>query len=229
MTAQLKVCGATCSYEIEQASAGGADLVGLWWRVPGSPFSLPESELAALRETAEWCGVRACLVTFEGDAAAIAGCLSETGIRAVQLHAFQAPSVVQEIVAASGDHVSVLKVLHCDGDTCLDGRFAGAYARAGTSAFILDAVRNGRIGSTGSMIGADTVHRMLDELTLPVMLAGGLGGVVPTGHDGVLRHPRFAGVDVDGSARDCDGLINAAAVQAVADAWTVMAETRKAS
>ncbi|MFB6556238.1 hypothetical protein ACFCWX_40955, partial [Streptomyces sp. NPDC056405] len=48
MTVLLKVCGATSRDDIALLGASGADLIGLWYGVPGGPADLPLGRFAAL-------------------------------------------------------------------------------------------------------------------------------------------------------------------------------------
>lgn len=219
MTTEIKVCGATGDVEVDQAIEGGADLVGLWWGVPGSVFSLSTNEVAALAQRFSDGRSEPCLVTFEQDATAITRCLDRTGIRVVQLHAFQMPGVVRALRREVGPRVRIIKVLHCTREGCLDLRYAASYVTAGVDAFILDAVHGSHIGSTGKQIPASVVVDTLGRLEVPTLVAGGLSSMVPAGYDGVRSHPLFAGIDVDSAARGSDGVIATSAVAALVQAW----------
>ncbi|MHB9757703.1 phosphoribosylanthranilate isomerase [Streptomyces sp. BYX5S] len=217
----LKVCGATSPRDIEVLAGAGAGLVGLWHGVPGGPADLPEHDVAALAAAARATGrLHPVLVTFLGDADTLAGVLRRTGITTVQLHAYQRPSTVRALRAALPDAV-IVKVLHVSGGTCAERPLLGAYERAGTDLFLIDATTaDGRVGSTGQRLAEDTVLDLADRFTLPFWLAGGLTEANSRAYGRVLSHPRLRGIDVDTAARGGDGRFAGPAVTGIARAWS---------
>lgn len=221
----LKVCGATTPDDVELLASAGADLVGLWHGIPGGPAELSAGELAALAAVAHRTGaVAPVLVTFLKDPAALAGAVARSGVRWVQLHAYQPPAVVRALKAAHPD-VTVVKVLHVQGGSCVERRFVGAYERAGTDLFLLDATTgDGRVGSTGERLDPWAVGALADELTVPFLLAGGITDVPGPGDGHVAAHPRFLGIDVDTGARSGNGGFDARRIAAIRSAWAAPVE-----
>jgi phosphoribosylanthranilate isomerase len=217
----LKVCGATTPHHVRMLAEAGADLVGLWHGVPGGPHELPVSGVAALARAAGQTGrLRPVLVTFLSDTAALLDVVARTGIRWLQLHAYQPPAVVRALKAGGPPDLAVVKVLHVLGGDCVERRFVGAYARAGVDVFLLDAAtEDGRVGSTGLRLGGAAVAGLADELPRPFLLAGGVSAVRWADDAAVARHPRFLGVDVDSGARDPGGQLAAGRVSAIRRAW----------
>ncbi|MER5889414.1 N-(5'-phosphoribosyl)anthranilate isomerase [Streptomyces sp. NPDC001941] len=216
----LKVCGATAPHDVEVLAAAGADRVGLWHGVPGGPADLPERELAALAAAARATGaLEPVLVTFLSDPEALAAVARRAGIAHIQLHAYQPPAFVKALRAAlPGAHL--IKVLHVRGGRCLERPLIGAYEKAGTDLFLLDATtEDGRVGSTGVRLTESHVLDLADRFTLPFWLAGGLTADSRPEYDEVARHPRYRGIDVDTAARDGRGSFSAAAVAGLARAW----------
>lgn len=223
----LKVCGATREQDVDVLARNGADFVGLWHHVPRGPADLPEHEAAALAAAARATGrLTPVLVTFLNDPDALCGVLRRTGIRTVQLHAYQPPATVRALRARLPDAV-VVKVLHVTADGgCVERPLIGAYERAGTDLFLLDAATDdGRIGSTGHRLDEAAAVRLADRLTVPFWLAGGLTPAARPAYDTVVRHPLFHGIDVDTAARDTHGRFADAAVAGLARAWRTAQHT----
>lgn len=216
----LKVCGATTSADVESLARGGADFVGLWHGVPGGRADLTERDLGRLARTARATRrTEPVLVTFDDDPRRLAGVARRTGIRYLQLHAYQPPSVVRALREALPEAVLV-KVLHCRRGDCLERPLTGAYERAGTDLFLLDrATADGRVGSTGERLPASDALALADRLGRPFWLAGGLSPASRPDYDTVVRHPGFRGIDVDTGARDAHGRLSRSAVRALARVW----------
>ncbi|MEV7525749.1 N-(5'-phosphoribosyl)anthranilate isomerase [Streptomyces sp. NPDC091371] len=218
----LKVCGATVPQDIEAAAAAGADCVGLWHGVPGGPSELDPDGLAALAAAARTAGLLPVLVTFLADPAELAGIVRATGVRWVQLHAYQPPAVVRALREALPAETGIVKVLHVDeGGGCVERPLIGAYERAGTDLFLLDtATGDGRIGSTGRTLDPARLTALLPRLTRPFLLAGGLSPDNRPGYEEVVHHPGFRGIDVDTAARDLTtGRFGVVEISALARAW----------
>lgn len=218
MSLEIKICGATSEQEVSAVSTAGADLVGLWWGVSGSPLSLPEADLESLADAARRHGSTPCMVTFERTAERIAARLQDSRIRVVQLHGFQPPDVALRLRRLA-PAVRILKVLHIEGSTCLDSRWIEGYQRAGVDGFILDAVVGSRVGSTATGVSPSVAATILDRVSLPTLIAGGLGPTVSEAHRVLLGHPRLEGIDVDSAARDCDGVLEHGRARAICAAW----------
>lgn len=214
----VKICGATTADEVSLLAEAGVDLVGLWHGVPGGRADLPVGSVTELAGIAAG-RLQPVLVTFLGDAEGLLDVVARTGVRWVQLHAYQPPGLVRAL--KEGDEgLTVVKVLHVQGGTCLERPLIRSYERAGTDMFLLDAVAgDGRIGSTGERLAAPAVISLADRLSRPFLLAGGVSASNRTDHQAVTEHPRFAGVDVDTAARDADGRIEAQRVTAIRRRW----------
>ncbi|MEV6948453.1 N-(5'-phosphoribosyl)anthranilate isomerase [Streptomyces sp. NPDC051172] len=211
----VKACGATTGTEVEGLAA--ADLVGLWFGVPGGRSDLT---LVQLRELAGRAGVRPApvLVTLARDPGVLAAALHRTGVRWVQLHGHQPPSLVRALKRSCP--ATVIKALHLRGRDCLEDGLIDAYERAGTDCFVFDsAAPDGRLGSTGLPPDPDAVLRLADRIRRPFLLAGGITAHNHTAYAAAAAHPRFLGVDVDTAARGPDGLLDGERVAAVARGW----------
>ncbi|MFE0642315.1 N-(5'-phosphoribosyl)anthranilate isomerase [Streptomyces sp. NPDC058877] len=203
----LKVCGATGAWDVEVAAAAGADCVGLWHGVPGGPRELDRQAFLGLSAVVRQAGLLPAWVTFLADPAVLVSIARQADVGWVQLHAYQPPSVVGELRRALPRSVGIVKVLHVGaGGRCVERPLIGAYARAGTDLFLLDAATDdGRIGSTGQLLDPVDVVALLPRLSRPFVLAGGLTATARARYDEVVRHPGFRGIDVDTAARAPQG------------------------
>jgi phosphoribosylanthranilate isomerase len=220
----LKVCGVhgpSAERDIAMLAATGVDLVGLWHGVPGGDADLEESELVRLAAVAREHGVEPVLVTFDGDPVRLARALRKSGVRWVQLHAYQLPTVVTALrTATHGARVTIVKVLHVRGGRCVDVHLVPGYERAGVDAFLIDAATDdGRVGSTGAQVPPDVAAETAARLARPFLLAGGLSGGSREDYDEIVRDDGFVGIDVSTGARDERGRLRAARVEAINRAW----------
>ncbi|MER8105250.1 N-(5'-phosphoribosyl)anthranilate isomerase [Kitasatospora sp. NPDC094016] len=215
----LKVCGARTRADLTLLAESGPTLVGLWHGVPGGPAELSEQHLAHLAATAIRLGLEPVLVTFLDDADQLARLARATGIRWIQLHAYQSPALVTELRHRL-PYAVLVKVLHLSRGRCLERPFIGAFERAGCDLFLLDTVTDdGRVGSTGHPLAPADVHTLLPRLTIPFLLAGGLNAANRDTYRTVTDHPLYAGADIDTAARNRAGDFTHEAVTALAHAW----------
>ncbi|MER7849415.1 N-(5'-phosphoribosyl)anthranilate isomerase [Kitasatospora sp. NPDC096077] len=215
----LKVCGARTRADLDLLAATGPTLVGLWHGIPGGPADLPPERLADLAATAIRLGLEPVLVTFLDDPDHLARLARATGIRWIQLHAYQSPALVARL-RAQLPYAVLVKVLHLARGRCLERAFTPAFERAGCDLFLLDTVTDdGRVGSTGTPLDPGDVHALLPRLTIPFLLAGGLNTANRDTYRTVTDHPLYAGADIDTAARDRTGRFTHDAVTALARAW----------
>jgi phosphoribosylanthranilate isomerase len=217
----LKVCGARTRDDIELLAAAGADFVGLWHGVPGGHADLSVAEATELADAArDTRRLRPVLVTFSGDVDLLAGALERTGIRWLQLHAYQSPAVVRGLRARFPHDLTIVKVVHLADGHCVERPLIRAYERAGTDIFLLDRVTaDGRIGSTGQQLREAEIAELVPLFTRPFVLAGGISADNRADYDGVVDHPRFYGIDVDSAARDEGGRFRPAFVAQLRQGW----------
>jgi phosphoribosylanthranilate isomerase len=217
---RVKVCGITNRPQIDLLAAAGVDLVGLWWGVPGGPHDLDREQWSSLATVAAATGVLApVLVTFAKDPAELSATLEGIPVQWVQLHGYPTPGTVRK-VKAIGPDVRVIKVLHIKGGECVEASLIGSYEKAGVDVFLFDVVSDdGRVGSTGQALDPAVVAPLLDKLSRPFLLAGGISDANRGDYESLTAHPLFLGVDVDTNARDADGAISADRVQAITRVW----------
>jgi phosphoribosylanthranilate isomerase len=218
---RVKVCGIVEPGEIETLAGHQVDLVGLWLAVPGGPHDLPPERWRelAVRAASMDEGPAPVLVTFTKDVEVLREALAGAPVQWVQLHGYPTPGFVRK-VKAIGDLVKVIKVLHVRGGECVEASLIGSYEKAGVDVFLFDTVsEDGRVGSTGLSLDADVVAGLVDRLTKPFLLAGGISAENRARYEQLAQHPLFLGIDVDTNARGQDGRIASERVGAIARAW----------
>jgi phosphoribosylanthranilate isomerase len=114
----------------------------------------------------------------------------------------------------------VIKVLHVRGGECVEASLIASYEKAGVDVFLFDvATEDGRVGSTGQALDPAVVTPLIDKLTRPFLLAGGISDSNRSEYDSLAANPLFLGVDVDTNARDAGGAISPERVGAIARTW----------
>ena len=219
----VKVCGIATPGELDLLAALRVDFVGLWWGVPGGPHDLDRDTWAALAHAAAATGVLSpVLVTFAKDPEQLLATLDRAPVQWIQLHGYPTPGTVRKVKAlgAGGDEVKVIKVLHVRGGDCVEASLIGSYEKAGVDVFLFDVVTDdGRVGSTGQALDAAVVAPLIDKLSRPFLLAGGISDANHADYESLTRHPLFLGIDVDTNARDAGGAISSERVRAITRVW----------
>jgi phosphoribosylanthranilate isomerase len=220
---RVKVCGIVEPAELGALAANQVDWVGLWLAVPGGPHDLPAERWRELAQRAAEteAGPAPVLVTFTKDIEVLREALSRAPVSWVQLHGYPTPGFVRK-VKALGSEVKVIKVLHVRGGECVEASLIGSYEKAGVDVFLFDTVsEDGRVGSTGLSLDADVVAGLVDRLTKPFLLAGGISAENRARYEQLTKHPLFLGIDVDTNARGAGGRIDSGNVAAIARAWRI--------
>ena len=168
---------------------------GLWLAVPGGPHDLPLDRWRALAERAAGTagGPAPVLVTFAKDAEALRSALESAPVHWVQLHGYPTPGFVRKVKGLGSD-VRVIKVLHVKGGECVEASLIGAYEKAGVDVFLFDVVtEDGRVGSTGQALDPAVVAPLVDKLTRPFLLAGGISADNRPDYAELAAHPVVPG------------------------------------
>ncbi|TCO52833.1 phosphoribosylanthranilate isomerase [Actinocrispum wychmicini] len=217
----LKVCGAKTRRDVELLADSGADLVGLWHGVPNGPSEVSVDQVSLLAEAARATGqLEPMLVTFLSDVDLLREIVARTGIRWIQLHAYQMPQMIKALRRTVPDDVTIVKVLHLRAGTCLEKPLIKAYEKAGTDLFLLDVVtEDGQIGSTGQRLHPKAVVELVPSFTKPFLLAGGISAHNSADYATVAAHPQFLGIDVDTGARDHRGHFEGKNISAITRGW----------
>jgi phosphoribosylanthranilate isomerase len=215
---RVKVCGVVEPAEVDVLATYHVDFVGLWWGVPGGPHDLDRDRWRTLAAAVAARGLAPVLVTFAKDADQLRETLEGSPVGWIQLHGYPTPGAVRKIKAIAD--IRVLKVLHVKGGECVEASLIGSYEKAGIDVFLFDVVsEDGRVGSTGQALDPAVVAPLLDKLTRPFLLAGGISDANRGDYESLAAHPLFLGVDVDTNARDANGNISAERVAAITRVW----------
>jgi phosphoribosylanthranilate isomerase len=219
MAHRMKVCGATSAADITLLAAAGADFVGLWHGVPDGRSELSTAEVAELAAVAAG-QIEPVLVTLRSRAAVIKRSLSDSGVRWVQLHGYPTPATVHSVKSTSD--CSVIKVLHVRESQCVERPLIKSYERAGVDVFLIDMVASdGQVGSTAQQLDPAAAGDLVQRLSVPFMLAGGISADNAEDYAVLREHPLFSGIDVDTNARTGGGRLDGERITAVRKGWAI--------
>jgi phosphoribosylanthranilate isomerase len=224
----VKICGATTPGDVGMVASSGADLVGLWYGIAGGPSDLSIREVSALAAATRITNrLQPVIVTFLNDPDVLLHVAARAGVQWVQLHGYQPPAMVRALKSAEPVPLIVVKVLHVQGDECVELPLLKSYERAGTDFFLLDTTtQSGRIGSTGQTLQSSVVLDIADRMSLPFLLAGGINAHNRLDFEPVVEHPRFFGIDVDSAARDPNGKFRMEQIAAIRANWQTERDER---
>ncbi len=218
---RIKICGATSPADIDVLTDLGVDFIGLWHGTAGGRAELSLDELRRLAARANATGQsQPVLVTFLNDLKALQDGVGISGVRWVQLHGYQPPSAVRALKIAVPEELKVIKVLHVAGRDCVERTLIRSYERAGVDVFLLDSLTgDGRVGSTGQRLDPGIAMGLIERMTRPCLLAGGVSAESCGDYEMLARHPRFFGIDVDTNARGPDGKLRADRIVDIGNSW----------
>ena len=158
---RVKVCGVTREADLEAVAESGADAVGL---VSGVSVDTPR-EVTAEQAAALAAGappfLTTVLVTMPETASEAVALARRTGVDVVQVH-----GVDPEMAADIGDHVRTLLV-------ATDADRAPEYEGV-ADGLLVDSVDESGAGGTGETHDWVRTREVVDSLSTPVILAGGL-------------------------------------------------------
>jgi phosphoribosylanthranilate isomerase len=168
---QLKICGVTNVADARLVGASGADYCGILVDVRFSERSLP---LREAREVASESAVPVVALLRDPKREDVEGIVRETAPHAVQLLGGEAP----EFIAALRPRLAcqIWKTLHLP---VAPGQApAEEYAEAGTDALLIDRSEATagvlRLGGTGKVVDWERAAALVEQIGLPVFLAGGI-------------------------------------------------------
>ena len=188
---KVKFCGISSRAEAETAVSLGADYVGFLVGIT----HLAEDKLTnrAAREIIEQVDFghsTPIAVTHLTDAAGVIAMMRELGVRAVQLHDNIGFDEIRKIRDALAD-LYIIKAVHVEGESSVDSALA---AEEHADALVLDSRTADRIGGTGLTHDWSVSRRIVEAVSKPVFLAGGLN---PDNLRAAIDAVRPFGVDVN--------------------------------
>lgn len=178
---RVKLCGLMSPEDVKMAEAAGADALGFVTQYPVPvPWNLDQERAASL----------AALVSPFVTTVAVVGGAPEEMVRiarrvrprVLQLHGDESLDDIRQVLEGlDGTGIRVIKALRIEVETGL-ARFgetepveAGtALAGSGIAALIVDSKTSSRPAGTGATLDWDVSARIVKEIDLPLILAGGL-------------------------------------------------------
>ena len=170
---KLKVCCIASEAEAELAINQGADALGLVSAMPSGPGVIEEELIARIAARVP-APVDSFLLTCETEAAAIVAQLRRCGTTTVQLVDAVAPSAYAAIRRALPDR-RIVQVVHVEDESALAQSRAAAEQ---VDALLLDSGRPSlavkQLGGTGRVHDWSLSRRIVESVSVPVFLAGGI-------------------------------------------------------
>ena len=201
---RIKICGLRDERELVMLDHHRVDFAGVPVATGAAPdasgsFGLPIARAAALLGL-RLRHVQPVAVTLGGSFGVIDPLVQALAPSALQLHGFDLPGCARRLKTAYGDRLTLLKVLHLQGDRCVEDALLERYVDAGVDLFVLDTCLSpARPGSTGQLLHLEAAARALARLAgTGVLVAGGIG---PATLGSVRDHLSPFGIDVDSAVK----------------------------
>ena len=162
---RVKICGHTTEEDLAVSVAAGADAVGVITDVPvESPRTVAPDRAAQLFASVPPFVTRVLVTMPETPAAALAT-LASVPADAIQIHASLSPSGIEAIRTETD--ATVIATIDSDESE------AHAYAAA-ADAVLVDSLADDNAGGTGEVHDWTKTETLVETLSVPVLLAGGL-------------------------------------------------------
>jgi phosphoribosylanthranilate isomerase len=208
----VKICGIRRLDDALAALAFGADELGfLVGQKHHSPDFLDESDAAAMVGALP-PKVSSALVTHLADPDDIVTLATAIGVTTIQLHGDTSPAQAA-VIKHRLPHIKTYKAIHVVDAQSINT--ARQYVNA-VDAIVLDTVNlaANQVGGTGQTHDWSISRRIVKQLPIPVILAGGLN---PDNVNDAIRHVHPFGVDVNSGTKGADGYKDHARLQRFID------------
>jgi phosphoribosylanthranilate isomerase len=195
---RVKICGIRRLDDALAAAEYGADELGfLVGQKHASPDFLDPTDAAAI--VAKLPHVDSVLVTHLAEPDDIVALAAEIGVTTIQLHGDTSPDQAATIKERL-PHIKTYKAIHVIDAQSIDT--ARQYTLV--DALVLDTldISTDRVGGTGRTHDWAISRQIVEQLSIPVILAGGL---TPDNVATAVRHVRPYGVDVNSGTKGPDG------------------------
>lgn len=173
MRTRVKVCCITSQSEAELAIRSGADCLGLVGEMPTGPGPIPDAAIRAIASSTP-PGVATFLLTSRTEPSAVVEHVRLAGTNVVQL-VDSVPAATYHALREACPGVRIVQVVHVEDDSAID--LAHGLARD-VDAILLDSGRPGatvqELGGTGRTHDWGISKRVVEAVSVPVFLAGGL-------------------------------------------------------
>lgn len=180
----VKICGITTAAEGAAAVGAGADAVGFVVEVPVETPREISAELAGRLVETIPPSVTTVLVTMATEVTRIVELTRSIPVDAIQVHGVRTPASVEAIAEALDRSI----IVATSTDDASHDRLASH-----ADALLIDTPGSSGRGGTGRTHDWGTTATLVDDLDVPVIVAGGL---TPNNVDAAIREIRPAGVDV---------------------------------
>lgn len=175
---KVKICGITNRDDLDLAAEAGADYAGILFELP-SPRSVSAETAEELSRSSR---VPVVLLLFDSAMERALEIVERVEPAAVQLQGHEAPEFVRELKKSFSGEIWKAVHLPADGSPNVDKEEVlekmKQYVEAGADGFILDSVisvPDGRqMGGTGRIHDWNTSREVVEAVSKPVFLAGGL-------------------------------------------------------
>jgi phosphoribosylanthranilate isomerase len=190
MSIRIKICGITSSDDAHAVSACGADYIGIIVNIAGSPRSVSTAQAAAICS-----GIESTVLLMEGPLSCIDATVKRLRPSAIQLIGNFGSSDIERLKQHADTQIWMSIPVARTGKACVGdiAQRVSLLQKSGLDAIVLDTLVPGHKGGTGLTCDWNLAAQIVQSVTLPVFLAGGLT------HDnvaGAAAAVRPFGVDV---------------------------------
>jgi len=198
MTRVIKVCGIQTVSEALGAIDAGANTIGMLLGVPVYVEDRITPEIAKQIVVSVPEGVRTVIVTHLLDVNEIVEIAEYTGISAIQVHNDLSTSDMEQL-RIKVPELEIIKAIHVMDNTAIErAKIYEPYS----DMILLDTKVKERIGGTGQTHDWNISKRIVKELSIPVILAGGLN---PQNVNEAISTVKPAGIDANSGLEHSDG------------------------
>jgi len=198
----VKICGIKSIEDARAAAAAGANELGFHVGLTGARAPLEAEQVGKIIAQLP-AGISSVMVTSITEPEELIARAQETGADVLQLYGDAMPEAIREVKKAMPD-IKVWKVLNVSDESSIAK--AKEYEGA-TDAIALDTLNKetGVRGGTGKTHDWNISRKIVESISIPVILAGGL---TPENVADAIRTVRPYGVDVNSGVSNPDGSKN---------------------
>jgi phosphoribosylanthranilate isomerase len=186
----LKICGNTNIEDVRLVGASGADFCGILVNVAFSERSLSLQQAVELASESKIPNV---ILMCDLEAEEIEKIVAETEPFALQLLGHESPELVKELKSAL--NCRIWKTVHLS--LVSDQAPPEEYVKAGADALLVDSVDTSegfqRLGGTGKVADWKAAAALIEAVSVPVFLAGGIN---PENVEKAITEVRPYGIDL---------------------------------
>jgi len=199
MTRVIKVCGIQTVSEALGAIEAGANTIGMLLGVPVYVEDRITPEIAKQIVVSVPEGVRTVIVTHLLKVNEIVEIAEYTGVSAIQVHNDLSTSDMEQL-RIKVPELEIIKAIHVMDNTAIErAKMYEPYS----DMILLDTKVKDRIGGTGQTHDWNISKRIVKELSIPVILAGGLN---PQNVNEAISTVKPAGIDANSGLENEEGL-----------------------